>query len=198
MTLRQINPIYIQLNESSVNLLRLQKAIASGTLSQREKTEGADIRLTLEDGSQYPHSGKLDMSEMAVSTTTGTVSIRTLFDNPDNTILPGSYVRATITVGKESGFVIPQRAASRNANGDLTAKFVTADNKVETRTVPSSRLSGNNWLVNDAVADGDKLILDGFQWIGDGAPVNPVAAEVDDKGFVIPKPADANAQAPKS
>jgi membrane fusion protein (multidrug efflux system) len=196
MTLRQINPIYIQLNESSVNLLRLQKAIASGTLSQKEKDEGTDIRLTLEDGSEYPHSGKLDMSEMAVSTTTGTVSIRTLFDNPDNTILPGSYVRATITVGKESGFVIPQRAASRNANGDLTAKFVTADNKVETRTFASSRLSGNNWLVSQSVADGDKLILDGFQWIADGATVKPIAAEVDDKGFVIEKPADANANAP--
>jgi membrane fusion protein (multidrug efflux system) len=196
MTLRQINPIYIQLNESSVNLLRLQKAIASGTLSQKEKDEGPEIHLTLEDGSEYPHSGKLDMSEMAVSTTTGTVSIRTLFDNPDNLILPGIYVRATITVGKETGFLIPQRAAGRTANGDLTAKFVTADNKVETRTFPSSSLSGNNWLVTEAVADGDQLILDGFQWVTDGASVKPVPAEVDSKGFVIEKPADANANAP--
>lgn len=196
MTLRQINPIYIQLNESSVNLLRLQKAIASGTLSEREKGEGTDIHLALEDGSEYPESGKLDMSEMAVSTTTGTVSIRTLFDNPKNTILPGMYVRATITVGKESGYLIPQRAASRNANGDLTAKFVTADNKVETRTFRSSSLSGNNWLVTDDVADGDKLILDGFQGITEGATVKPVAADVDDKGFVVEKPADANASAP--
>ncbi|RWX74480.1 efflux RND transporter periplasmic adaptor subunit [Neorhizobium lilium] len=196
MTLRQINPIYIQLNESSVNLLRLQKAIASGTLSQKEKTEGTDIRLTLEDGSEYPHSGKLDMSEMAVSTTTGTVSIRTLFDNPDNLILPGMYVRATITVGKEAGFPIPQRAAGRNANGELTAKFVTADNKVETRTFRSSRLSGNNWLVSDNVADGDRLILDGFQGITDNAVVNPIPAEVDEKGFIIEKPADPNAKAP--
>lgn len=198
MTLRQINPIYIELNESSVNLLRLQKAIASGTLSQKEKDEGTDIRLTLEDGSEYPQTGKLDMSEMAVSATTGTVSIRTLFDNPDNLILPGMYVRATITVGKETGYAIPQRAAGRNASGDLTAKFVTADNKVETRTFRSSRLSGNNWLVSDNVADGDKLILDGFQWITDNVVVNPIPADVDEKGFVIEKPASTEAQAPKS
>jgi membrane fusion protein (multidrug efflux system) len=198
MTLRQINPIYIQLNESSINLLRLQKAIASGALSQKEKDEGPKISLTLEDGSEYPGVGKLDMSEMAVSTTTGTVSIRTLFDNPDNLILPGMYVRATIVIGKETGFPIPQRAAGRNANGELTAKFVNAENKVETRTFRSSRLSGSNWLVTDNVADGDKLILDGFQWIADNAAVNPIPAEIDEKGFVIEKPADGNAQAPKS
>ena len=73
---------------------------------------------------------------------------------------------------------------------------MTADNKVETRTFPSSSLSGNNWLVTEAVADGDQLILDGFQWVTDGASVKPVPAEVDSKGFVIEKPADANANAP--
>lgn len=199
MTLRQINPIYIQLNESSVNLLRLRETIAKNNRQHDMPTDQADIRLTLEDGSEYPKVGKLDMSEMAVSTTTGTISIRTLFDNPDNLILPGMYVRATITIGSESGYAIPQRAASRNANGELTAKFVTAENKVETRTFRASRLSGNNWLVNDGVADGDKLIVDGFQWIADNATVSPVAAEVDAKGFVIEKQAPAAAQqTPKS
>ena len=198
MTLRQIDPIYIRLNESSVNLLRLQKAIANGKLQTNDKDSKTDIRLTLEDGSEYPQVGKLDMSEMAVSTTTGTVSIRTLFDNPKNLILPGMYVRATITVGKETGYTIPQRAAGRNANGELTAKFVTAENKVETRTFRSSQISGNNWLVTEGINDGDRLILDGFQWISDNATVNPIPADVDAKGLVIPKPAPDNAQAPKS
>ncbi|WP_027488819.1 efflux RND transporter periplasmic adaptor subunit [Allorhizobium undicola] len=198
MTLRQINPIYIQLNESSVNLLRLQAAIKAGKLERKDGDATTDIRLTLEDGSDYAHPGKLDMSEMAVSTTTGTVSIRTLFDNPDNVILPGAYVRATITVGKETGYLIPQRAAGRNANGELTAKFVTAENKVETRTFRSSQLSGNNWLVTEGVNDGDKLIVDGFQWIADSVTVNPVPAEIDAKGFVIPKQGEATAPAPKS
>ncbi|WP_288426967.1 efflux RND transporter periplasmic adaptor subunit [uncultured Agrobacterium sp.] len=198
MTLRKINPIYIQLNESSVNLLRLQAAIKAGKLERSDNSETTDIRLTLEDGSEYAHVGKLDMSEMAVSTTTGTVSIRTLFDNPDNIILPGMYVRATITVGKEIGYLIPQRAAGRNANGELTAKFVTAENKVETRTFPTSQLSGNNWLVTENVADGDKLIVDGFQWIANNAVVNPVPAEIDDKGYIIEKQGGQAAPAPKS
>lgn len=198
MTLRQINPIYIELNESSVNLLRLRKTIATGNLERKENDEITQIRLTLEDGSDYPHIGKLDMSEMAVSTTTGTVSIRTLFDNPDNLILPGMFVRATITVGRETGYLIPQRAAGRNANGELTAQFVTADNKVETRTFRSSQLSGNNWLVTDGVSDGDKLIVDGLQWITDNATVSPVPAEIDSKGFVIEKPAAGDTPPPKS
>jgi membrane fusion protein, multidrug efflux system len=197
MTLRKINPIYIKLNESSVNLLRLRAAIAAGNLnSNPDDVNKADIRLTMEDGTEYPSVGKIDMSEMAVSTTTGTVSIRTLFDNPRNMILPGMYVRATITVGEEGGYSIPQRAATRNAEGDLTAKFVTADNKVETRTFTSSKLSGNNWLVTDNVKDGDKLIVDGFQWIGEGATVKPIPSEVDAKGLVIEQ--KASAEAPKS
>ncbi|RCW20777.1 membrane fusion protein (multidrug efflux system) [Ciceribacter lividus] len=198
MTLRQINPIYIQLNESSVNLLRLRAAIEAGKLERNDDSETTDIRLTMEDGSDYPHVGKLDMSEMAVSTTTGTFTIRTLFDNSDNLILPGMYVRATITVGKEAGYLIPQRAAGRNANGELTAKFVTAENKVETRTFRNSQLSGNSWLVTEGVNDGDKLIVDGFQWIADNATVTPIPAEVDEKGFVIEKPGNQPAPAPKS
>lgn len=198
MTLRQINPIYIQLNESSVNLLRLRALIEADKLERKDNSATTDIRLTMEDGSDYPHVGKLDMSEMAVSTTTGTFSIRTLFDNPDNLILPGMYVRATITVGEEAGYLIPQRAAGRNANGELTAKFVTADNKVETRTFRNSQLSGNGWLVTEGVSDGDKLIVDGFQWIADNATVNPIPAEVDEKGFVIEKPGNQLAPAPKS
>lgn len=200
MTLRQIDPIYIELNESSVNLMRLRAAIAASNRQQKLPEDTTDIRLTLEDGSDYAKAGKLDMSEMAVSTTTGTVSIRTLFDNPDNIILPGMYVRATVVIGKESGYAIPQRAAGRDANGELTAKFVTADNKVETRTFRGSKLSGNNWLVNDGVADGDKLIVDGFQWIADNATVNPLPAEIDAKGFVVDKQAPAagqSSQAPK-
>jgi membrane fusion protein (multidrug efflux system) len=186
-TLRRLDPIYIDLTESSVNLLRLREAIRAGRIDQ-SGDQTADIRLTLEDGQQYPIVGKLDMSEMAVSQTTGTFSIRAVFDNPDNLVLPGMYVRATVTVGTENGFLIPQRAATRNAQGELNAKFVTADNKVETRTFPESQVSGNNWLVASGIKDGDKLIVDGFQWIGDGAPVAPVEATVDAKGFVVEAP----------
>ncbi len=186
-TLRRLDPIYIELTESSANLLRLREAISAGRVNQ-PGGQIADIRLTMEDGTQYPIIGKLDMSEMAVSETTGTFSIRAVFGNPDNLILPGMYVRASVTVGKENGYLIPQRAATRNARGELTAKFVNAQNVVETRVFEQSSVSGNNWLVADGIADGDKLIVDGFQWIGDGATVAPVEATVDENGFVVEAP----------
>lgn len=187
-TLRRLDPIYIELTESSANLLRLKQAIAAGRLNEGGGDDTADIHLTLEDGIEYPHVGKLDMSDMAVSQTTGTYSIRAVFDNPDNMILPGMYVRANVTVGKENGYLIPQRAAMRDARGELTAKFVTAQNTVETRSFSESVVSGNNWLVTEGINDGDKLIVDGFQWIGDGAPVAPVEATVDAKGLVVEAP----------
>lgn len=182
-TLRQINPIYVDLTDSSANLLELRSAIAAGRL-KGSPTE-ADITLTLEDGTRYDKTGKLDMAEMAVSETTGTYQIRAVFDNENNLILPGTYLRATVIVGYENGYLIPQRASSRNANGSLTAKFVTADNKVETRTFENTQLSGTNWLVTTNIKDGDKLIVDGFQWIADAAPVSPVEAKLDENGFVV-------------
>jgi membrane fusion protein (multidrug efflux system) len=191
-TLRRIDPIYIDLIESSANLLRLRSAISSGRLGGNPNE--TDIRLTLEDGTEYPHGGKLDMADMAVSETTGTYYIRALFENPEDLILPGMYVRATLTIGKEKGFLIPQRAASRNANGELTAKFVGADNAVETRVFPSVQQSGKSWLVTDGVKEGDKLILDGFQWIADKAKVAPVEATIDENGVVqVPQAAAAPA-----
>lgn len=190
-TLRRLDPVYIDLIDSSTNLLELRSAMASGRLSGDPRK--ADIRLALEDGTDYPLTGKLDMADMAVSETTGTYQIRALFDNPKDMILPGTYVRATVTLGNESGYLIPQRAATRNARGELSAKFVTADGKVETRIFPISSVSGNSWLVTQGVADGDRLVVDGFQWIADGATVQPVEATVNDKGFVVeaPKPAAA-------
>ncbi|WP_312406332.1 efflux RND transporter periplasmic adaptor subunit [Rhizobium sp.] len=185
-TLRNIDPIYIDLIDSSTNLLELRAAVASGRLHGDPRT--ADISLMLEDGTKYDHNGKLNMAELAVSETTGTYQIRAIFDNPDHIILPGMYVRATVTVGTENGYLIPQRAATRNARGELSAKFVTTDNKVETRTFTTSKSSGNNWLVTDGIADGDRLIVDGFQWIADGAPVQAVEATVNDQGFVVEEP----------
>ena len=194
MTLRRLDPIYIDLTESSVNLLRLREAITEGRINRNENG-ASEIRLTLEDGHEYPVVGKLDMSEMAVSQTTGTYSIRAVFDNPDGLILPGMYVRATVTVGTEDGFLIPQRAATRSANGELSAKFVTAENTVETRIFDDAQVSGNNWLVASGINDGDKLIVDGFQWIGDGAPVQPVEAQIDENGIVQETAAPAAAPA---
>ncbi|WP_137130491.1 efflux RND transporter periplasmic adaptor subunit [Rhizobium sp. FY34] len=192
-TLRRLDPIYVDLTDSSANLLELRSAIAAGRLKGNQ-TE-ADITLTLEDGTKYDKTGKVDMAEMAVSQTTGTYQIRAVFANPDDIILPGTYVRATVIVGYENGFLIPQRAATRSPAGVLSAKFLTADNKVETRTFEGSELSGNSWIVTSNVKDGDRLVVDGLQRIADGAPVSPVEATINDKGFVVEAPA-ANAATP--
>lgn len=190
MTLRQIDPIYIQLTESSTNLLRLQKMLASGVLQGVEKD--AVIRLLMEDGSEYDKPGTLDMSEMAVSETTGTYTIRALFPNPDQRILPGVYVRATVEIGREDGYLIPQRAATRDARGKLSALFVSAENVVESRTFEDARSSNNAWLVTDGVKDGDKLVVDGFQSIGPGRKVIPTEVTIDKNGLVVePAPAAA-------
>lgn len=194
MTLRRLDPIYIDLTESSVNLLRLREAITAGRINRNENG-ATEIRLNLEDGHEYPVVGKLNMSEMAVSETTGTYSIRAVFDNPEGLILPGMYVRATVSVGTEEGYLIPQRAATRSANGELSAQFVSADNKVETRIFDEAQVSGNNWLVATGINDGDKLIVDGFQWIADGAPVQAVEAKVNENGIVEETAAPAAAPA---
>ncbi|SIR20961.1 membrane fusion protein, multidrug efflux system [Rhizobium sp. RU35A] len=194
-TLRQLDPVYVDLTDSAAHLLELRAAIAAGRL--KGNPTQADITLALEDGTRYPRTGKLDMSELAVSETTGTYQIRAVFDNPDNLILPGMYVRATVIVGYENGFLIPQRAATRNPSGSLTAMFVTKDNKVESRTFDNSQLSGNNWLVTSGVNDGDRLIVDGLQKIAPGAPVEPVEATVNDQGFVVEAQAPAQAPAAK-
>ncbi|MBT9372752.1 efflux RND transporter periplasmic adaptor subunit [Rhizobium sp. CSW-27] len=193
-TLRQLDPIYVDLTDSAANLLELRAAIAAGRL--KGNATQADITLALEDGTQYPRTGKLDMAELAVSETTGTYQIRAVFDNPDNLILPGMYVRATVIVGYENGFLIPQRAATRNPNGTLTALFVGKDNKVESRTFDNSQLSGNNWLVTSGVSDGDRLIVDGLQKIAPGAPVEPVNATINAQGFVVEAPAPTPAAKP--
>ncbi|MBN9019991.1 MAG: efflux RND transporter periplasmic adaptor subunit [Rhizobiales bacterium] len=183
-TIRQINPINVDLSDSSVNLLRIRGMLDSGRL---KRTDGPPkITLILEDGSVYPKTGTLESTDAAVSQTTGTFSIRSRFPNDDRTLLPGMYVRARIDVGTdESGFLVPQRAIDRNAKGAATAKFVTADNKVETRILNTVQAVGNDWLVDEGIAEGDRLIVDGLQKARDGASVTAVAVTLDANGVVV-------------
>ena len=195
-TLRQLDPIYISLTESSTNLLKLRDAVAAGSI----KDEGKNIafHLILENGKEYNQLGKLDMSKQVVSETTGTFIIRVLFPNPDRVVLPGMYVRATVELGSETGYALPQLATSRDANGRLTAQFVSADGKVETRAFENSSPSNNSWLVTEGIKDGDQLIVSGLQSITSGMPVKPVPMKINDNGVVVPaeQPAAGDAQKP--
>jgi membrane fusion protein (multidrug efflux system) len=195
-TVRQLDPAYILLTESSTNLLRLRNAIATGEI--KGNAGNGAFRLLLENGKEYDQKGTLDMSKSVVSETTGTFTIRVRFPNPERVILPGMYVRATLELGSESGYALPQLATSRNANGELTAQFVSADGKVENRIFESSSPSNNAWLVTDGIKDGDQLIVSGLQSITAGMPVKPTEMKINGKGIVVPlqQPAAGDAQKP--
>jgi membrane fusion protein, multidrug efflux system len=194
-TVRQLDPIYISLTESSTNLLRLRDAMAAGDIKDKANVA---FRLILENGKEYNQQGKLDMSKQIVSETTGTFVIRVLFPNPDRVILPGMYVRATVELGSEDGYALPQLATSRDANGHLTAQFVSADGKVETRVFENVTPSNSSWLVTQGIKDGDKLIVSGLQSITPGMPVTPVPMKINENGVVVAaeQPAAGDAQKP--
>ncbi|MBX5221477.1 MULTISPECIES: efflux RND transporter periplasmic adaptor subunit [unclassified Rhizobium] len=194
-TIRQLDPIYISLTESSTNLLRLRDAMAAGDI---KGAENVAFHLILEDGKEYNQQGKLDMSKQVVSETTGTFIIRVLFPNPDRIVLPGMYVRATVALGAETGYALPQLATSRDANGRLTAQFVSADGKVETRAFENSSPSNNSWLVTEGIKDGDQLVVTGLQSVTAGMPVKPVPMEINDNGVVVAaeQPAAGDAEKP--
>ena len=177
-TIRELDRIVVDITQSSTNLLRLKKAIAQG----RIRSDGGElaVRLELEDGTAYAQPGELQFATSTVTETVGTVLLRAIVPNPDRILLPGMYVRASIQEGVvPDGYLIPQRAVSRNARGAAVAKFVNAANKIETRTLAVDRTIGNSWLVSQGVQDGDRVVVDGNQ-TQEGQEVAVNAVTVDD------------------
>ncbi|WP_051356862.1 efflux RND transporter periplasmic adaptor subunit [Azorhizobium doebereinerae] len=178
-TIRTLDPILVDVTQSSTNLLNLRQAIAAG----RVKLSGANVtvRLKLENGTLYPHPGRLEFRESYVDESTGTYGLRAQFPNPDRLLLPGMYVRAVIEEGvAENSFLVPQRAVSHNTKGEAVAMFVTADGKVEQRVLTARSSVGNNWLVDAGVADGDRIIVEGTQLVRVGQEVSPVEVIIDE------------------
>ncbi|GAA61381.1 solvent efflux pump periplasmic linker srpA [Pseudoalteromonas sp. BSi20652] len=172
-TVTQLDPIYIDLTQSSNELTKLKKLITSGDLTV-DSTSQTDVELTMEDGSIYPHKGVLQFSEVTVDPSTGSVILRAKFPNPEKLLLPGMYARASIVEGVKAGAIlVPQRGVSRNSKGEPTAMVVSKDNTAQSRVLKVDRTIGANWLVSDGLADGDKLIVEGLQKIRPGAPVSP-------------------------
>jgi len=163
--IRQNDIINVDLVRSSASLLALNKVLTSRGNGTRNDT--ATVTLKLEDGSLYEHPGKLQFLGSAVSQSTGMVAIRAVFPNPDGILMPGMYVRAVIEEGNvENGFLVPQRAVSRNPRGQATARFVTGDQMVEERILTVDRSIGNSWLVTGGVTEGDRIIVEGSQRAG--------------------------------
>jgi membrane fusion protein (multidrug efflux system) len=171
-TIHQLDPIYVDVSQASSRLLELRRQIMSGNLSSNGS---AKVQLTLEDGSVYEHEGELQFSEISVSESTGTVVMRALFPNPDHLLLPGMFVRAELQeANRADAVLVPQRAVSRDRQGNATALIVNGDGKVERRILQAERAIGNQWLVDDGLAAGDRVIVEGLQKIAPGAPVNAV------------------------
>lgn len=197
-TIRQIDPIFVELVDSSVNLLKIRDQFEAGLLDN--DGEPPAVQLTLESGRVYERTGTISLADIVISESTGTFLLRAVFDNPDQVLLPGMFVRAVADLGETSGaFLVPQRAVSRNAAGEATAYFVSEDGKAENRVLTTTISIGNDWLVTGGVSDGDRVIVDGLQKIGDGTEVTPLEVEIDEDGVVKQELATAGdpAQAPE-
>ncbi len=172
-----LDPIYVDVNESSRDLLKLKKEIAEGRI---KVNEGAiPVSLTLEDGSVYPLEGKLELSEVSVDEGTGTITLRAVFPNPNQTLLPGMYVRTKLPQGlRENAIFVPQRAVLRESNGSPYV-YVVQDGKIAIKKIKTIKTEGTDWLLESGLEPGDKVVIEGLQRIRPGVPVNivPTMAE---------------------
>ena len=172
-SISQLDPMYVDVRQSTADLLRLKRQVAAGKLTQG-KQDGAKVSFQLEDGSQYGEQGTLQFSDVTVDETTGMVTLRVLVPNPHDLLLPGMFMRATLQEGERpEGLLVPQTAVTRTPKGGATVMVVTADNKVELREVQLSRVVGDSWVVESGLKTGEKVIVAGLQKVKPGALVAP-------------------------
>jgi membrane fusion protein (multidrug efflux system) len=174
VTIQQLDPIYVDVTQSSADLLRLRRRLASGQLQRPQDLESR-VKLILEDGSRYAHEGTLQFRDVSVDPTTGSVVLRMVFPNPEETLLPGMFVRAIVEEGVlDAAILAPQQGVTRDPKGDATAMVVDAEGKAAVREIVADRAIGDRWLVSSGLADGDQVIVDGLQRIRPGVPVKVV------------------------
>ena len=172
-TIQQLSSMYVDVTQSSAELLKLKQNVASGLL--KKNGSQARVQLLLEDGSAYPESGTLKFSEVTVDPSTGSITLRAVFPNPKQTLLPGMFVRAVVEEGESPrAILVPQRGVSRNPAGNATVMVVGAGEKVEPRVIKVARTVGDNWLVTEGLKAGDRVILEGIQKARPGTPVKTV------------------------
>ena len=175
-TVQQLDPIYVDITQSSTEMLHLQRQLASGELVKDDDNQ-AEVGLTLEDGTLYAERGRLKVSEAQVDPSTGSVVLRAVFPNPKRELLPGMFVQAQLTRGTRSAaLLVPQRGVSRNARGEATVMVVDKDDKVNERVVTADRSINGEWLITAGLKAGERVVLDGLQKVKPGAPVKAVPA----------------------
>ncbi|MHB1053924.1 MAG: efflux transporter periplasmic adaptor subunit [Hydrogenophilales bacterium 17-61-9] len=170
-TVQQLDPIYVDVTQSSAKLLGMKRDLESGKL-QRAAGNTVPVQLVLEDGSLYGAEGRLAFSEVTVDQATGSVTLRAVFPNPKGDLLPGMYVRARLTQGvNRAAMLVPHAAVSRTPSGEAQVMMVNSESKVEPRSVKAEQSIGDKWVVTEGLAAGDRVIVEGLQKVKPGAPV---------------------------
>lgn len=188
-TIRTLDPMYVDLTQSSAAILKLRRRLQAGAL----KSGSTVVSLKLEDSSAYAHKGELKFSEVAVDEDTGSVTLRAEFPNPEGILLPGMYVRAVLDEAVDANAILaPQQGITRDAKGNATALVVNANNQVEQRTVTTERAIDDQWLVSAGLADGDRLLVQGSNKVKAGDTVRAVDA-ANAAGTATAAPATARA-----
>lgn len=182
--IQQLDPIYVDVTQSSADLLRLRRRLAAGRLTG-DDDGGNKVTLLLEDGTRYPQEGTLKFRDVTVDPTTGSVTLRLVFPNPEHVLLPGMFVRAVVEEGVDSRAVLaPQQGVARNMKGEPISWVVDAGGKVEQRALELDRAIGDKWLVTKGLGPGDRVIIEGLQKVrpGDEVRAVPFAATADSSG----------------
>ncbi|MCU4356594.1 AdeA/AdeI family multidrug efflux RND transporter periplasmic adaptor subunit [Acinetobacter ursingii] len=195
--IQQLDPIYVDINQSSAELLRLRQQLSKGNLNNSNNTK---VKIRLEDGSTYPIEGHLAFSDASVDPDTGTVTLRAVFSNPNHLLLPGMYATAQITQAViPNAYLVPQQAVTRTPTGQAVAMLVNAKGVVEPRQIETAGTNGTNWIVTNGLKTGDKIIVDGIAKVKEGQQVSakPYQAPAPQAGDQPQNP-KANAETQKS
>lgn len=170
VTIQRLDPIYVDINQSSTELLRLRQQLSKGSLDSSNNTR---VKLKLEDGSYYPIEGRLAFSDASVNTETGTVTIRAVFPNPNHLLLPGMFANAQIVQGViPNAILVPQAAITRTPTGQAMAMIVDAKGAIESRPVTTVGVQGQDWIVTEGIKTGEKIVVDGVAKVKPGQTVS--------------------------
>jgi membrane fusion protein (multidrug efflux system) len=197
-TIQQLNPMYVDIAQSTADLLRLRQGMKEGRLNQNEANQ-KKVQLILEDGTTYPLAGTLQFREVTVDPTTGSVILRAIFPNPHGVLLPGMFIRAVVREGvNKKAILIPQQAVSRDPKGNPLTLIVNAEGKVQLRMLTLDRAIGDQWLVLSGLVPGERVIIEGMQKVTPGVSVKAVPFEIGggpnsgERKNAIPPPAKSN------
>jgi membrane fusion protein (multidrug efflux system) len=178
-TIQQLDPMYVDVPQSTTEVLRLRRRLEEGRLSKNGQLRDK-VRLFLEDDAQYPSEGALQFRDVTVDPTTGSVILRVVFPNPKGVLLPGMFVRAVVEEGvNPKALLVPQQAISRTPKGDPLTLIVDAEGKVQQRMLTLDRAIGDAWLVSSGLASGERVIVEGMQKVRPGVSVKVVSFEAD-------------------